>query len=446
MKIVANIGKNIAELRKSRKKTAEQLAEALRVSRQTISKWENGETIPNAYNVLDMATYLDVSVSDIYGQILVDRIVKDTTDEKKSFPELIGDLIVDSYSEGLDAKKSLHDSMVAFDRSFIPFEIQKGFNEIKYGDILRRLSNGYVIGIKENEYPVEAQIIKTEKFIIPAFVEYLNENGILAFYYESRVIGDLEGALLLLVENEYEILRFKELTKIFFIGLAEFKNHKWLRALYANTVGGVKPKKRRFEVAIFNSEEASLREVDFEDNMMYLVSKDTKKEVDSLLDKLFSLDRSAIKELFDFAGFDGDLIVVNDNEDKDFLFAYELKKTDEDDEYVSYKIRKSRPFDISFANTERINDKEHISEKLERYMTFDSGAEMDAEVERIMSLGKKDLESLLRRFNNANYMVVFNNVDNTWTIYDMKQPKPEIIYTSGATCHPESTENLTIKE
>lgn len=41
-----NIGKNIRHLRKQKKITQEQLAEMMSVSRQTISKWEAGEVIP----------------------------------------------------------------------------------------------------------------------------------------------------------------------------------------------------------------------------------------------------------------------------------------------------------------------------------------------------------------------------------------------------------------
>ncbi len=60
--ISKDIGGNIAQIRKAKGKTAEQMAEALRVSRQTISKWENGDTVPDAYRMIDIATYLDVPV------------------------------------------------------------------------------------------------------------------------------------------------------------------------------------------------------------------------------------------------------------------------------------------------------------------------------------------------------------------------------------------------
>ena len=41
-----SLGKNIQYLRKQKKITQEQLAEMMSVSRQTISKWETDEIIP----------------------------------------------------------------------------------------------------------------------------------------------------------------------------------------------------------------------------------------------------------------------------------------------------------------------------------------------------------------------------------------------------------------
>ena len=47
------IGKNIQHLRKQKKITQEQLAEMMSVSRQTISKWEADEVIPELDKIVD---------------------------------------------------------------------------------------------------------------------------------------------------------------------------------------------------------------------------------------------------------------------------------------------------------------------------------------------------------------------------------------------------------
>lgn len=424
---VANIGKNIAELRKTRKKTAEQLAEALKVSRQTISKWENGETIPNAYNVLDMASYLDVNVSDIYGQILVDRIVKDTVSKEKTFVEEINDIIRDSVSEGLDEKKNLNEAIAAFDRSFIPFSVKVGFNDIRYVDILRRMNTGFVMGIKESEYPVESQIIKTEEFIIPAFVKFLNENGILSFYYISCTVGDSDSSLLLVIRNEYEILRFKELTKIFFIGLAAFKDHEFLRQLFAETVNEIEPKKRRFEITIFDSD-MIIDGVDEGGSRTVLGSTDAEEEVNSLLEKIFSLGSSVLGELLKHDDLDNDSIAVNDSENKDFILIYNVEEAKKNKNYTPSKIRKWHEFDMYLVNSDDSGKGKSFRNAAKHYMSFDTKEDAETEVKRVLSLNDADKEELIKSHNDANIIVIFDHLHREYdfTYYNINEPKIEL--------------------
>lgn len=422
------IGKNIAELRKSRKKTAEQLADALRVSRQTISKWENGETVPNADNVLDMATWLDVSIQDIYGHILADRIVRDAASKGKTKLETINELIMDSYSEGLDKKKNLDDAIAAFDRNFIPFDIKIGFNEIKYGDILRRFNTGYVVGIKESEYPVESQIIKAERFILPALVEYLSENGLLAFYCANRVVGEYEGAIIVITKDEHEILRFKELIKIFFIGLASFSDHRKMRTLYAEVVGGVKPKKRRFELAVFYSKDIK-DEIDFDDSAMCLMSANTMEEVNTTLERFISLDGTIKKNFFEYAslGFGSDLIIVSDDEDKESLLIYDFRNLDAK-ECIPYKGKKLRPYDIFFVNDKTLEEEKSFNEIFLRYKSFDTEKELNAEVEKILGLDEESKKTLRKEYDNTNFMVVLNNNNHERAVYVIDQPKTKKVF------------------
>ncbi len=63
-----DIGKKIQEARLSAKLTQEQSAEALGVSRQTISNWENEKTYPDIVSVIKM--------SDLYS-VSLDRLLKE---------------------------------------------------------------------------------------------------------------------------------------------------------------------------------------------------------------------------------------------------------------------------------------------------------------------------------------------------------------------------------
>ena len=59
------ISENIQILRKKRNLTQEALAEAVGVTRQTIAKWESGESIPDLDLAGKLAAALDVSLDDL---------------------------------------------------------------------------------------------------------------------------------------------------------------------------------------------------------------------------------------------------------------------------------------------------------------------------------------------------------------------------------------------
>ena len=65
---------NLKILRKQYGLTQEQIAEKLKVSRQTVAKWERGECLPDIENVIALA--------DLY-EITVDQLVRNTVSESK---------------------------------------------------------------------------------------------------------------------------------------------------------------------------------------------------------------------------------------------------------------------------------------------------------------------------------------------------------------------------
>ena len=66
---MANVSKNIKRLRTERKLTQEQLAEALHVTRQTVSSWENDRTQPDIDMLTALASALNTDIEDlIYGK------------------------------------------------------------------------------------------------------------------------------------------------------------------------------------------------------------------------------------------------------------------------------------------------------------------------------------------------------------------------------------------
>lgn len=60
-----SLGKNLSLIRKKKGISQEELASKLNVSRQTISKWENDETIPNIYEVSAASKFLNVTIEEL---------------------------------------------------------------------------------------------------------------------------------------------------------------------------------------------------------------------------------------------------------------------------------------------------------------------------------------------------------------------------------------------
>lgn len=62
-----NFRKNLKENRKRAGLSQEEVADRLSVSRQTISKWESGDSYPSTQHILMIAKYLDCSMDDLIG-------------------------------------------------------------------------------------------------------------------------------------------------------------------------------------------------------------------------------------------------------------------------------------------------------------------------------------------------------------------------------------------
>ena len=67
------LSKNLKIFRKRKGLTQENVAEALNVVRQTISKWEKGISVPDADMLIKLAEILDVSVSELIGSDVADE-------------------------------------------------------------------------------------------------------------------------------------------------------------------------------------------------------------------------------------------------------------------------------------------------------------------------------------------------------------------------------------
>ena len=60
---------NLQVLRKRNNMTQEQLAEQLEVSRQAVSKWENGTSDPSTSNLIALAKLFDLSAEELLHEV-----------------------------------------------------------------------------------------------------------------------------------------------------------------------------------------------------------------------------------------------------------------------------------------------------------------------------------------------------------------------------------------
>ena len=81
-----NLGNNLFQARKKVGLSQETVAEKLGISRQTISKWETNETIPDIYQSKKLAKLYNLSLDELIefdiNQKEIEEVIKNT-DEKK---------------------------------------------------------------------------------------------------------------------------------------------------------------------------------------------------------------------------------------------------------------------------------------------------------------------------------------------------------------------------
>lgn len=86
------IGKKIKELRTVNRISQEKIAEKLDVSRQAVSKWETGQTLPTTDNLISLAKIFNVSVEQLaHPNTRIELVmeVKKELDTMKKKPKLI---------------------------------------------------------------------------------------------------------------------------------------------------------------------------------------------------------------------------------------------------------------------------------------------------------------------------------------------------------------------
>ena len=67
------VGENIIFLRKRNGMTQEALSERINVSRQTVAKWERGESEPDCSSLMRLSTLFNVTIDALVGNVEEDQ-------------------------------------------------------------------------------------------------------------------------------------------------------------------------------------------------------------------------------------------------------------------------------------------------------------------------------------------------------------------------------------
>ena len=184
------IGKFIAELRKSKNMTQEQLGERLGVSFKTISKWENGRGMPELSTLKPLSEELEISINEllsgekiekeVYQERLEENIINtiDYTDKKikktKNFFVIVLSVIIIMFIAlfmfyGIDITRMRNNKPVIFSTlgySYVPpidlkeeeiklsitnYLIEKGDSEPKHNDNEKTFVSMRIYLIEEKE-------------------------------------------------------------------------------------------------------------------------------------------------------------------------------------------------------------------------------------------------------------------------------------------------------
>jgi transcriptional regulator with XRE-family HTH domain len=139
------IGKFIAECRKEKKITQEQLAVQLGVTSKSISKWENGNCLPDAAKYKPLCEILGITVNELFSG---ERLNSETENEAKDYlVDLLASRIYDvdcgvSYEDFKNALLRMSETSVMLSR-FKSKETAVEYLAKETGLTLEECSNAY---------------------------------------------------------------------------------------------------------------------------------------------------------------------------------------------------------------------------------------------------------------------------------------------------------------
>ncbi len=132
---ISKLNENIAFFRKKRGITQEELANALGVTNQAVSKWESGKCAPDIQLLPDIAEYFNISIDELFGRSVNSDISTKIQSSKET-------------SSKLDAAINIASKKGYISSSILQFKLRIGCDESR--KLIQDMESlGY---IKKDEY------------------------------------------------------------------------------------------------------------------------------------------------------------------------------------------------------------------------------------------------------------------------------------------------------
>lgn len=160
------IGKKIQILRKQANLTQNDLAKKLNISRQAITKWENGIGLPDLDNIKKLSDIFNVKIDDLLDYKIEEiKLDFDETEEKidkeNSKFKNVDNFILEKFSDANSIERLTREVKLTFWQNVFDFFVGAGTLEV--GDLIKTgLVYPYLINRDENDYLV---LVSKEKLM-----------------------------------------------------------------------------------------------------------------------------------------------------------------------------------------------------------------------------------------------------------------------------------------
>lgn len=106
------VGQKLKEQRLQQNETQESIAIKLGVSRQTISNWENGKTLPDIDSLIKLSQIYQLSIDELFDAATEPAVESTTESEAESISEPISESVPGSTSTSAAKRPKLLQTMI----------------------------------------------------------------------------------------------------------------------------------------------------------------------------------------------------------------------------------------------------------------------------------------------------------------------------------------------